>query len=146
MDPLTSLDPLSGASAGAVHGRRGRPAPGRRTLLQHERVLVHLGTVGRLSPMGSAPVGLTQKGIGSALGLRQNSVSNLLRRLVDRGWVAQVLRSVNEEPRRLHVYSLTPLGEARYRDLDDSTLASRRPSDARRSQPPGHRPTHVEFD
>lgn len=88
-------------------------------------VLLHLGGQGRLGPDEVAPVGLTQAGMAQALGVRQNSLTNVLRRFVAAGVLTQDVRHVRGQPRRLRVYRLTSRGEALYQDV----RRARRPSE-----------------
>jgi len=82
-----------------------------------ERVILHIGRQGVLRADDMAPDALTQSGMAGALALGQNSLTNVLRRLVAAGVVAQELRHVRGRPRRLKVYTLTGRGEQLYRDL-----------------------------
>ncbi len=89
----------------------------RETLQLSERVINHIGRQGLLRPDELAPLALTQGGMADALGCRQNSLTNVLRRLTAAGIVNQELRHVRRHSRRLRVYSLTARGEALYREL-----------------------------
>ena len=80
-------------------------------------VLLHLGGQGRLGPDEVAPAGLTQAGMAQALGVRQNSLTNVLRRFVASGVLTQDVRHVRGRPRRLRVYRLTARGEELYQDV-----------------------------
>ena len=82
-----------------------------------ERVILHILRQGRLGPGELAPIGLSQTGIGEALGLRQSALAKALARLVAAGVLVVSRRHVERQSRRLKVYELTPLGEALARDL-----------------------------
>ncbi len=81
------------------------------------RIVVHLAGQGTLSAYDVAPVGRTQAGMASALGVRQNALTNVLRRLAAAGVVEEDVRHVVGQPRRLKVYRLTPRGELLAREL-----------------------------
>jgi DNA-binding MarR family transcriptional regulator len=82
-----------------------------------ERVILHILAQGRIGPNELAPFGLSQAGIGEALGLRQSSLAKTLARLVAAGVLRVGRRHVEHQARRLLVYELTPLGESLARDL-----------------------------
>ena len=82
-----------------------------------QRLLVHLAGQGTLGPYDVAPLAVTQAGIGAALGVRQNSLTNVLRRLTDAGLIETDVRHVQGQPRRLKVYRLTPRGQILAREL-----------------------------
>ncbi|HZY92531.1 MAG TPA: PKD domain-containing protein [Thermoplasmata archaeon] len=82
-----------------------------------QRTILHIGRLGTLGPNDVAPLGLTQAGMADALGVSQNSLSNVLRRLVAAGVLSQEVRHVSGRPRRLRVYRFTSRGETIYRDL-----------------------------
>jgi DNA-binding MarR family transcriptional regulator len=81
------------------------------------RVILHLYTQGRLAPHEVADPEFTQQGIGGALGLRQGTVARVVGRLMAVGVLEGSRRHVTGRPRRLTVYTLTPLGESVARDL-----------------------------
>ncbi|HYK93271.1 MAG TPA: PKD domain-containing protein [Thermoplasmata archaeon] len=82
-----------------------------------QRVVLHLGSQGILGPHEVAALGFTQPGISKALGIRQNALTNVMRRLVAAGVIVEDVRHVQGQPRRLKVYQLTPRGEALAREL-----------------------------
>jgi PKD repeat protein len=82
-----------------------------------QRVLVHLAGQGIPGAYDVARPGLTQAGMGAALGVRQNGLTNVLRRLTDAGLLESELRHVQGQPRRLKVYWLTPRGQILAREL-----------------------------
>ena len=82
-----------------------------------QRVILHIGAQGRIGVDAIGPASLTQAGMAAALGVGQNSLTNVLRRLVAAGVLTQDLRHVSGQPRRLRVYRLTEKGEALLRDL-----------------------------
>jgi len=98
---------------------------GRDRLRLTHRVILHLGGLGLLHSDDIAPVGFSQSGMAAALGARQNSLTNVLRRLVAAGVLTQELRHVQGQPRRLRVYRFTARGEAIYLDLRKRTPRSR---------------------
>ncbi len=87
------------------------------TLRTSQRLLIHLAGQGTLGPYDVAVPGMTQAGIGEALGVRQNSLTNVLRRLADAGLLEVELRHVTGQPRRLKVYRLTARGQILAREL-----------------------------
>lgn len=93
----------------------GTPPAERRQLSR--AVLLHIGAQGRLAGDEVAPVGLTQSGMAQSLGVGQNSLTNVLRRLVAAGVLDQDVRHVRGQARRLRVYRLTGRGESLYQDL-----------------------------
>jgi DNA-binding MarR family transcriptional regulator len=105
------------------NGRMLRPADGpsaasgRSQIRRTDRVLLHLGAIGRLAPAEVARTASTQRGISEALNYPQNAVSNVLHRLISKGLVGWALQGVQGQPRRLRVYWLTPSGETQYRAL-----------------------------
>jgi hypothetical protein len=115
--PASELPTAASSDAGGRRpGARGRLSDaGRRQLTQ--RVILHIGSQGRLAPDDLGPAGLTQAGIATAIGIGQNSVTNVLRRLVAAGVLVHDVRHVSGQPRRLRVYRFTERGEAVYRDL-----------------------------
>jgi DNA-binding MarR family transcriptional regulator len=95
----------------------GEEAEDEAPLRTSQRVILHVLSQGRLAPGEVAPVGLSQAGIGAALGLRQSSLAKALARLVAAGVLRVERRHVERQARRLKVYELTPLGESLARDL-----------------------------
>jgi PKD domain len=123
--PPTGSEPARGGTPGpspppATVGDRPaapvRPASPEAFRISH-RVVVHLSLQGLLGPHDVATLGFTQPGISKALGIRQNALTNVLRRLVAAGVIVEDVRHVQGQPRRLKVYQLTPRGEALAREL-----------------------------
>ncbi|MCI4337694.1 MAG: PKD domain-containing protein [Thermoplasmata archaeon] len=97
------------------------PVPPRSDRLQlTQRVILHIGAQGLLGPDDVAPFELTQGGMVEHLRASQNTVTNVLRRLVAAGVLSQEVRHVQGRPRRLRVYRFTGRGESIYRDLRTS--------------------------
>lgn len=94
-----------------------RTVPNPETLRLTERVVLHLGRLGRLHPDDLAPTGRTQAGMSEMLEVGQNSLTNVLRRLEAADILWHEVRHVRDRPRRLKVYGLTERGEALARDL-----------------------------
>ena len=107
-------------------------SPPRSVLRLSQRIVVHLAGQGTLGPYDVAPAPLTQAGMASALGVRQNALTNVLRRLVAAGVVAEDVRHVSGQPRRLKVYHLTPRGELLARELRHRPPPSERVSPSAR--------------
>jgi hypothetical protein len=87
------------------------------------RLVPHLAGLGPLGPEDIPDSRWTQSGLAEALGISQNRVSNVLRRLVAAGIVVEELRHVSRRPRRVKVYLLTNRGQAladSYRAADAS--------------------------
>ncbi|MCI4320315.1 MAG: PKD domain-containing protein [Thermoplasmata archaeon] len=82
-----------------------------------QRIVLHLARQGALHDDDVATVGYTQAGMASALGVRQNALTNVLTRLMAAQILRVELRHVSGQPRRLKVYTLTSRGEALARDL-----------------------------
>ena len=82
-----------------------------------QQVILHIGRQGRLAAEEVAPRALTQQGIAEATGARQNTLTNILRRLVAAGVLAQDVRHVRGGTRRLRVYHFTSRGESVYEEL-----------------------------
>jgi len=93
------------------------PPPTTDALRISQRIVLHLGSQGALGPHEVAPIGFSQPGMSKALGIRQNALTNVLRRLVAADVVVEDVRHVQGQPRRLKVYQLTPRGEALAREL-----------------------------
>ncbi len=82
-----------------------------------QRIVLHLAAQGNPGPYEVAPPGATQSGMIAALGVRQNALTNVLRRLVDGGILEVDVRHVRGQPRRLKVYRLSTRGELLAREL-----------------------------
>lgn len=127
IDPSPALGAPVPAGAAAADDRPAAPnasrSPDRLQLTQ--RVILHIGAQGRLGRDEVGPWELTQGGMSETLGASQNTVTNVLRRLVAAGVLEQEVRHVRGRPRRLRVYTFTPRGESLYGDLRRS-LADRR--------------------
>ena len=82
-----------------------------------QRIVLHLASLGTLGHDEVAPVGFTQVGMSEVLRVRQNALTNVLRRLVAADVITEDTRHVRGQPRRLKVYRLTSRGEALARDL-----------------------------
>jgi PKD repeat protein/DNA-binding MarR family transcriptional regulator len=93
------------------------PVPARSRVQLTQRVVLHIGAQGRIGRDEIGPLALTQAGMASALGVGQNTITNVLRRLVAAGVLAQDVRHVSGQSRRLRVYTFTPRGESVYRDV-----------------------------
>jgi DNA-binding PadR family transcriptional regulator len=96
---------------------RAPSAPSPATLKLSQRIVLHIYAQGRATSEYVAPAALSQAGMGAALGEPQNHLAKALARLVAGGVLAVHRRHVSGNPRRLLVYTLTPLGEALARDL-----------------------------
>jgi PKD repeat protein/DNA-binding MarR family transcriptional regulator len=110
--PAASVDPGAAPSATAPAGQ-----PTTEALRISQRIVLHLAAQGALGPDEVASPGFTQAGISRALGVRQNALTNVLRRLVAAEVVVEDVRHVRGQPRRLKVYRLTSRGQALARDL-----------------------------
>jgi PKD repeat protein/DNA-binding MarR family transcriptional regulator len=82
-----------------------------------QRIVLHLATQGSPGPYDVALPGTTQAGMSTALGVRQNALTNVLRRLIDGGVIEEEVRHVRAQPRRLKTYRLTSRGELLAREL-----------------------------
>lgn len=82
-----------------------------------QRVLVHMAKQGITGPHELAPMELTQGGIAEKLGVRQNVLTNVMKRLEEGELVTSSVTHVKGGFRRLKVYKLTPKGEALAREL-----------------------------
>ncbi|HEV2166348.1 MAG TPA: PKD domain-containing protein [Thermoplasmata archaeon] len=115
---------------------RPSEAPGAKTpadptpevLRLSQRIVLHLAQLGTLGAEEVAPKGFTQVGMSVALGARQNTLTNVLRRLTAAGVLVEDVRHVRGQPRRLKVYRLTPRGLALARDLRRSTKPGSSPT------------------
>ena len=87
------------------------------SLLVSQRVILHLHSLGRLGSEDVAPHGFTQGGMAEALEIPQNSLTNVLRRLVAAGVLEEDTRHVIGRNRRLKVYHLTNRGEGLAKEL-----------------------------
>jgi PKD repeat protein len=116
------LGPPTGGRASATDSAE---AGGRVQLTQ--RVILHIGGQGRIGPEDVGLATLTQSGMAAALGVGQNSLTNVLRRLVAAGVLVQDVRHVSGQPRRLRVYRFSSRGEAVYRDVRRRVPPSGRP-------------------
>lgn len=82
-----------------------------------ERVVLHLASQGALGTDEVAPLAFSQAGMAQALRIRQNALTNVLRRLEAAGVLVVDTRHVIGRPRRMKVYRLTGRGESLARDL-----------------------------
>jgi hypothetical protein len=82
-----------------------------------DEILLHLGSLGRPSPDEVGDPSRTQGGMSERLGMPQNVVSPILRRLAAARVVTFEVRHVRNGRRRLKVYRLTDRGEAIVREL-----------------------------
>lgn len=103
-------------SVAPVAGPRGEGAS-REVLRLSQRIVIHLSELGRLGPDDVAPLGFSQLGMAERLQVKQNALTNVLRRLVAAGVLSEDVRHVRGRPRRLKVYRLTGRGEALAREL-----------------------------
>jgi hypothetical protein len=117
--PSAPLEPLPDPG----YEREDSPTAARRRA--SDEILLHLGGLGRPSPHEVADPSRTQGGMGERLGIPQNVVSPILRRLAAAGVVAVEVRHVRNGRRRLKVYRLTDRGEAVVRDLRSRGLTGR---------------------
>jgi len=118
--PVVVAPVLAPATSGELQVpsvRDGKAVPSPPVLRLSQRIVVHLAGQGTLGPYEVAPVTITQGGMAAALSVRQNGLTNVLRRLVAAGIVTEELRHVVGQPRRLKVYHLTPRGELLAREL-----------------------------
>ena len=83
-----------------------------------EQVIMHLYHLGVVERYESFSSGWTQSGIAQAFGLRQNHVSNIVRRLVAAGVLTVQTTHVPGFSRRVKVYQLTPLGDSLARRIE----------------------------
>ncbi len=133
--PAPPEPPASGPEA------RPRPRPPADALRLTERVVLHLTLAGRLDPNDVATPSRTQAGMAETLGVGQNSLTNVLRRLEAADVVWHEVRHVAGRPRRLKVYGLTGRGEALGRELRlrRERVPSRERSGASPEAPPSQR-------
>lgn len=108
---------LSGNDPSLRSIRDSRSPQRSRTLLISQRVILQLFSLGRLGSDDVAPIGFTQRGLSEDLDLPQNTLTNVLRRLVAAGILVEDTRHVMGRDRRLKVYRLTTRGEGLARDL-----------------------------
>jgi PKD repeat protein len=108
--------PLPPRSAPGPSSISETPSPGRERARLSERVILHLGGQPAVDADGVGTLPRTQGGMATGLGVGQNSLTNVLRRLEAAGVVRTQLRHVRGSPRRLKVYELTPRGESLYRE------------------------------
>jgi DNA-binding MarR family transcriptional regulator len=94
-----------------------RPVVSPTALRLSQRIVVHLSQLGTLGSTEVAPPGFSQAGMSESLNVRQNALTNVLRRLVAAGVLTEEVRHVRGASRRLKVYRLTPRGEALAREL-----------------------------
>ena len=112
-----------GAAPADTVARGGVPRAGRTALFLSQRIVLHLAQLGTLGPAEVAPVGFSQLGISQALKVRQNALTNVLRRLVAAGALTEDVRHVRGQPRRLKVYRLSARGESLAHDLRSQGLS-----------------------
>ena len=107
--------------SGGARGPRGSEPPPASSppgeLRLSQRVIVHLAGLGGLQDDEVASDGFTQSGMADSLGVPQNRLSNVLRRLERSGVLVPDVRHVSGRARRVKVYRLTPLGDQVARDL-----------------------------
>src|SRR5579871_870589 len=115
---LTS-SPAPEAGAGAGPGDASPAPPGPRTDPRQvsREVVVFLYRLGRVGPDDLPSSDWTQRGIGERLGVSQNVLSNVVRRLEAAGVVTSRTEHVQGRPRRVKTYYLTAAGERLARGL-----------------------------
>ncbi len=99
----------------------GSPPVSAESLLVSQRIILHLNGLGRLGSEEVAPAGFTQGGMAEALEIHQNSLTNVLRRLVAAGILEEDTRHVIGRNRRLKVYHFTNRGEGLAKELRQRT-------------------------
>ncbi len=114
---LTASPAAEGPSSRVPDVPIARSLPSPDALRLSERVVVHLAKLGRLGPDELARPDRTQAGMGEALQVGQNSLTNVLRRLEAADVLWHEVRHVEGRPRRLKVYGLTARGEALGKEL-----------------------------
>lgn len=125
--PAPSIAPETADPVPLVQGIDERPSvrnpsPSRSgaavgTVRLSQRVILHVYAQG-VVPMGAvAPPGLSQAGIGEALGVRQGGLAAVLRRLEAAGVLTAERGHVRGRDRRLKIYRLSPRGIELARDL-----------------------------
>jgi PKD repeat protein len=124
-EPLSQGVPKAG---GAARELAGATPPTTEVLKISERVVLHLASQGFLPEDEVAPPSFTQAGMAEALSIRQNALTNVLRRLEAAGVLTVDVRHVKGRDRRMKVYRLSARGEALARDLRArSSRTSKRP-------------------
>jgi hypothetical protein len=99
-------------AASATMGEAPAPAPPRADARQATREVVEfLYRLGRVDPDDIPTTDWTQARMGERLGIPQNVLSNVLRRLEAAGIVATRVEHVHARPRRVKTYYLTVTGE-----------------------------------
>ncbi len=96
-----------GEPPSVVTGANGATRP----VTLSQRVLVHLASQGVLGYNDIAPRSFTQAGIAGGIGVRQNVLTTVLKRMEGNGLLTSEVSHVKGEFRRLKVYRLTPKGE-----------------------------------
>lgn len=129
-DPAQPSLPSSAAPSAAPPAPAPRAGPTKvrvapEALRVSQRIVLHLAGLGTLGADEVATLGFTQIGMSESLGVRQNALTNVLRRLVAAGIVSEDVRHVSGQPRRLKVYRLTSRGEALAKDLRRHRAATR---------------------
>jgi len=110
--PSATSGAVSSAAPTAGPDTRRVEAPRAANVALASRVIIHLGSLGRLGNDEIARVGYTQRGMASALGAGQGGIAKVLSRLEAADVVVVDRRHVAGERNRLKVYRLTALGES----------------------------------
>lgn len=108
--PPAGASPVPGSSPAG-------PPPGASAITLSQRVVVHLAQQGMVNLNELIPPEFTQGGIARSLGMKQNVLTNVLRRLEEAGILISSVTHVKGELRRLKVYRLTAQGEALAREI-----------------------------
>jgi DNA-binding MarR family transcriptional regulator len=114
--PAVAFPTAAASPAGRAPTSLGS-APSRERVQLTQQVILHIGAQGRIGAEEIGRLALTQAGMAAELGVRQNTLTNVLRRLVAAGVLTQDVRHVSGQPRRLRVYRFTSRGESVYRDV-----------------------------
>ncbi len=85
-----------------------------------DKILIHLLKQGNLYMLEIAPISFTQIGMADSLGVKQNVLTNTLKRLENRGLIRVDVKHVKGKGRRMKTYYLTEKGEAVARELQQT--------------------------
>lgn len=120
-DQRSSAPALSEPPSGALLTTPSAPIAGAPTagssvgadvLRLSQRIVIHLGQLPRIGTDELGSPAFTQAGMAEVLSVRQNVLTNVLRRLVAAGILQEDVRHVTGRSRRLKVYRLTARGES----------------------------------
>jgi DNA-binding MarR family transcriptional regulator len=88
------------------------------TLPTEDRILLYLSNFGSLENVYECDSSLTQKGVAVNVRVQRKHISRYLDRLIEEGFVEEVVRHVKGAKQKMNCYSLTGAGLKRAREIE----------------------------